>query len=111
MANGRVLENVQWFAADTLTPTDDNAVAGSALFYLPDSGWQRVEAGRLGLSQLRGGASGFGSEGGGEGAGGGPASVQFYLSVTGNSTADNYVGLDGDAGELFSFTYFGRKNR
>ncbi len=87
-------------------------VQGYATFYIAAAGWAKIRPGRLDLSDLYGGASGFGSNQILNFASVltmSRSGVEFYL---GQNTArvDSFVALNGDVSDLFTFGFFGRRH-
>lgn len=86
-------------------------VQGFATFYIKATGWYELPPGRLEIAELHGGASGFGA---GQTislasvVGVNRAGVEFYLYADG-PRAQNFVALNGDVGDVFTFGFFGRR--
>jgi hypothetical protein len=53
---GRLVRLVHTRAEDLLSPLQTGAVMAAAQFYMPDSGWVKIQPGRLGLADLWGGS-------------------------------------------------------
>lgn len=86
-------------------------VTGYATFYITATGWEKIPPGRLDLTEIHGGASGFGagqtlnfasvltmSRSG----------VEFYLNAD-FPRVQNFVALNGAIGDVFTFGFFGRR--
>lgn len=90
------------------------AVQGFATFYLTGAGWLKIPPGRLEISELWGGASGFGAN---EFEGLRRSldaididlpQVQFYINV--DKPSRSYLAANRDNAEVFTFGFFGRRH-
>ena len=86
-------------------------VTGFASFYVKTTGWYEVPPGRLEISELHGGASGFGNSQTLNFASVltmDRSGVQFYLSADG-PRVQNFVALNGAVSDVFTFGFFGKR--
>lgn len=107
---GRRMSIVHSVAEDRQRPSGQTGqpVSGFATFYWPVSGWLNIPPGRLDLAELWGGSSGKTKNQ--EQAD--PESVEFYIDVTPNNKPKrnrNKVALNGDRGDVFTFSFFGKR--
>lgn len=100
---GRLLWNVQSPGLNLQDPGED-VVVGGASFYVPDNAQVKIYPGTLDLKFLYGGGSGMGNFSTVN------RQVEFYFSENQTNIGANFVNLNGNAGEYFTFTYFGKKS-